>query len=283
VTVPRGTHVPRVSPSVVLEGSEEATVLADEERRIHHQVALAGFAAVLDAAPDATIPFYPEWTVADLGMHLVKVHTMAIAAIETPSDARPDVAVAVTAGTPVDELIATLFDTAERLDAALETTTHTAVWVLRPDRPPSEWRRRMLMEAILHRWDAEAAIGAPIAPEPPVALDGIDEFLHVHTARSLPSADLTGTVELRTEEAVWLLDLATADIRRSDGDSGRAATPDEGAAEDAPGATISGDPASVWLWCNRREPLPADVTLEDRDGSGARFDRFLAGLGRPTG
>jgi uncharacterized protein (TIGR03083 family) len=269
----------------VLERSEEATVLADEERRIHHQVALAGFAAVLDAAPDATVPFYPEWTVADLGVHLVKVHTMAIVAIETPSDTRPDVTVSVTAESPVDELIATLFDTAERLDTTLETTTHTAVWVLRPDRPPSEWRRRMLMEAILHRWDAEAAIGAPIAPEPPVALDGIDDFLHVHAARSLPRAELTGRVELRTDEAVWLVDLATGEIRRSDR-AGELGTPrDDGAGvtDEAPGATVTGDPASVWLWCNRREPLPAAITIEDRDGSGARFDGVLAGLGRPTG
>jgi uncharacterized protein (TIGR03083 family) len=73
--------------------------------------------------------------------------------------------------------------------------------------PPSWLRRRMAHELSVHRWDAEAANGAPAPIDAEVAADGIDELL----SEFLPRADLTnvgGTLHLHATDGdgEWFVD-----------------------------------------------------------------------------
>ena len=52
-----------------------------------------------------------------------------------------------------------------------------------PDQSVGFWVRRMGLETVIHRIDAELAVGAPVAPiGDDLAVDGIDELLKVFVA-----------------------------------------------------------------------------------------------------
>ncbi len=250
--------------------------LSDQQRADHQRVALTRFDAALAASPDAPVSFYPGWTVRDLAVHLVAVHTRAHVAIETAADARPEIAVPVDRDDEPATLAAAIHAAADRLDAALDATPLMSVWAVLPDRHPRAWRRRMMLEATLHGFDAELAAGDPGPVPAEVARDGIDEFLHLHARKGLATAGLGGIVEVRDDLGSWLLDLASTEVQRT-------------AAHDAadehrprPGAVVTGTPAALWLWLNRREPVPAAVEVSDHDGTGERFTDLLDGLNRPA-
>jgi uncharacterized protein (TIGR03083 family) len=244
-------------------------MLTDEDRTREHHAAVDAFVAALHAAPEATVPFYPSWVVRQLGIHLAAVHTMGAIAIATAAQERPTVSPPVDDDASPEAVAAALRTAVDRLDQLLDDPPVDRVWSLLPDRPVKAWRRRMLMETTLHLWDATSATGPAAVPAHDVALDGLDEFLEVHGARSLRTAELTGSVLFDAGGAVWLVDLATAQVTLDP------AVPDAG-------ATLRGDPASLWLWCNRRAPLPAGLDIEDGDGSAAAFDDLLEGLSRPA-
>jgi uncharacterized protein (TIGR03083 family) len=244
---------------------------APTERRQRHADAIAAFVAAMERAPDATVPAYPSWTVRDLAVHLITVHAMAATAIETLAEERPSVRPPVDATADTGTLATHLHSARDRLETALAATTARQVWALRPAQPPETWRRRMLMEATLHGYDARTAAGDTSAPPEEVARDGIDDFLHLHGWRGLrASTDLDGVVELRAGPTTWRVDLATAEVERD---------PVEGRAD----ASVTGSAAELWLWCNRR-PRPAHaIVVEDPDGRVARWVEVLDGLGGPAG
>ena len=236
-----------------------------------HVRALAEFGAALRRAPDARVPAYPSWVVRDLAVHLVGVHTMAATAIETAASSRPGFDNLADGRTDVDELLSELSESRERLDRALASTDLERVWVIRPDRRPHDWRRRMLMEAELHRYDAEQASGTPRFPTRELALEGIDEFLQTHGLRSLPEEGLAGLIDVRTEGGSWRVDLARATVTA-------------GHESDVPPADglLRGTAPAIWLWCNLRTQLPTPVHLEDRNGTLARYIVILSTLRRPS-
>ncbi len=74
------------------------------------------------------------------------------------------------------------------------------------------WARRMALEAVVHRWDAEMALGggSPIAPD--IAADGVDEYLDVFVAASRGVHDApagpTISFECSDRSERWWLDLS---------------------------------------------------------------------------
>lgn len=249
--------------------------LSDGQRAKLHRAAIARFDAAVATAPDAMVPFYPGWTVRDLAVHVVAVHTMACVALETAATERPSFEVSGDREDDPATLSAALHTLVERLDGALAETALMSVWAVLPDRHPRAWRRRMLLEATLHSFDAEAAAGDPAPVPTEVARDGIDEFLHLHARKGLIAAGLDGGVELHDDIGSWHLDLASTEIQRTTAHD----TADGGPQA---GAVVSGSPAALWLWLNRREPLPDDVEVADHDGTGGRFASFLDGLSGPA-
>ncbi len=118
-----------------------------------------------------------------------------------------------------------------------QTTTFSA-----DDTSVGFWIRRMALEAAIHRYDAEAAHGEVTAIPEDIALDGIDEILHVMLAgpwwesRVETEHPLDATIAVESGERRWL-----CDVRRSavivDDDS-----------EVSADATVAGDPQELFLW-----------------------------------
>jgi uncharacterized protein (TIGR03083 family) len=74
------------------------------------------------------------------------------------------------------------------------------------------WARRMALEALVHRWDTDAARGQEFSVTPDVAADGIDEYLDVFVAASRAVHDApTGPImsfECSDRRDRWWLDLS---------------------------------------------------------------------------
>lgn len=234
-------------------------------------VAVEGLAAGIEAAPDAPVPTYPHWTVRDLALHVVRVFGNAAIALESGVLQRPRPELGVVRGDDAATLADAVRQALREADSALERCQHDVVWTPVGARGSSFWRRRLLREAVLHRWDAEQASGAARAPDQEQALELIDEFLDTDIARAFadPDRERSGVVAIRSGMRRWTVDLARRSVDVNAGD-GRAI------------ATISGESAAVWLWLMRREGLPGPVSIDDVDGSAGAFTDLIDRFNRPS-
>ncbi|MFC4006522.1 maleylpyruvate isomerase family mycothiol-dependent enzyme [Nonomuraea purpurea] len=156
------------------DDTDESTIEAEAAR-------LASLAGDLSVP----VPTCPGWTLAELVTHVGQTHRWATHVLrnrvqeriwsrQVPSglaEGESGDAAWLTAGA------ATLLETLRVTDPAMP------VWTWGPDKRASWWPRRMLFELVVHRADAELALGVdPVVPAP-TAIDGVEEFLH-----NLPSA-----------------------------------------------------------------------------------------------
>jgi uncharacterized protein (TIGR03083 family) len=72
---------------------------------------------------------------------------------------------------------------AEMLDTLEESDADTPVWGFWPGPCIGLWERRMVVEAGVHRWDAEQAFGEPESLLDLVAVSGLDEFTDMWVPR----------------------------------------------------------------------------------------------------
>ena len=79
------------------------------------------------------------------------------------------------------------------------------------------WARRMAFEALIHRWDTDAASGQSFFVESEVAADGIDEYLDVFVGASRAAngspAGPTILFECTDRDDSWTLDLSEQGAR----------------------------------------------------------------------
>lgn len=138
---------------------------------------LAGIVAEQD--PGLPIPSCPEWTLRQLAAHVGRVHRWAAEIVRTrsaagiPFNQAPD-------GTFPDsaaERAAWLTAGADRVVAAIADAGSAHVWAFGSPAPASFWARRQAHETMMHRADAELAVGREVALDPVLAVDGIDEWL----------------------------------------------------------------------------------------------------------
>jgi len=133
--------------------------------------------AVRAAGPDAPVPYCPGWTATDLAWHIGEVHefwgTVVADRLDTPDayrqSARPD---------SFDATVTFAEGAAAALLDALESTDpSTPVWTWGSDHTVGFVLRRMAHETAVHRVDAERSAGREHVIDPPLASDGVDEFL----------------------------------------------------------------------------------------------------------
>lgn len=234
-------------------------------------VATEELARSIEAVPDATVPAYPEWTVRDLAIHVVRVFGNAAIALRSGALERPDPHLQVERGHEPATLARAVRASLREAETALDRCEHNLVWTPVGARGPSFWGRRLFREAVLHRWDAEQARGAATSPDPEQAQELIDEFLDTDVPRGLASGDRgrSGVVAIRSLERSWTVDLAHGLVDVVDGSA--TAT-----------ATIAGDAPAVWLWLMRRDGLPSAVSVDDVDGSASVFTDLIDLFSRPT-
>lgn len=160
----------------------------------------ASFAdSVRDADPTQQVASCPEWTLAQLVEHVGQAHRWVATIVErraTEPIGLPEVAAPDDAAERADWLS----DGARDLAAALrEAGPGTPVWSWSTEQHTGFWARRMAHETVVHRADAELAMGRGEVIHPELAADGLSEWLDI---LSLPTAGsyLPDLMELLREE-----------------------------------------------------------------------------------
>ncbi|MEV0349216.1 maleylpyruvate isomerase family mycothiol-dependent enzyme [Nonomuraea sp. NPDC050680] len=161
------------------------------------------------ADPGTPVPYCPGWTLADLITHVGTLHRWVVHIVETArqepiwSRQVPNGLAEGQRGDP-----AWLGSGARELVATLrETDPDTPVWAWGGDQRVRWWARRMVFELVVHRCDAELAVGVAPVVEAPVAIDGIEEFLEAlphafWVAKRLAALDAEGaTIHLHASDA----------------------------------------------------------------------------------
>ncbi|MFE4873591.1 maleylpyruvate isomerase family mycothiol-dependent enzyme [Streptomyces sp. NPDC056682] len=140
----------------------------------------ARFVAAVKGASLATpVPSCPGWTLLDLVRHTGSVQrwfsTLLQQRVQEPPRSR-EVDLALPSGE--DGYLGWLEESsAVAAEAFAVTDPDTPMWVWGVDPYARFWMRRMLFETLVHRTDAETAVGLRPEIDPALAADGVDEFL----------------------------------------------------------------------------------------------------------
>ncbi|PBC71509.1 uncharacterized protein (TIGR03083 family) [Streptomyces sp. TLI_235] len=238
---------------------------------IDHRAAVgaetARFAAVVEAADFATpVPSCPGWTLADLVKHAGSVQrwfsVLLHGRIQEPPRSR-DVDLRLPAGD--DGWADWLAESAAvAADAFRATGADTPMWAWGADQHARFWARRMLFETLVHRVDAELALGVRPEIDRALAVDGVDEFLvNLRFAGFFAPkvADLRAdgrTIRFRSTDGDgdWLVRL------RPDGFGLDPADDGSGTAD----ATVRGTAADLLLRVYGRLPVGTDAVVHEGDG-----------------
>ncbi len=250
--------------------------------------------------PELPVPTCPDWSLRQLAAHVGRVHRWAAEIVSTraaervPFDSVPD------GKYPAEpaERAAWLKAGAARVVNAITAAGDEPVWAFGRQAPASFWARRQSHETMVHRADAELAVGRAVVLDAGLAADGIDEWLAMATgprrrgdgSAALPAGaalhlQATGAGQPAGDTDDWVISSTPdglsvqrgcADRRGSDGRGGsdrRGGSVDRGAAE--PGVTVSGPADRLLLVLVRR--LPADDPAITVSGDAALLTAWLAG------
>lgn len=124
------------------------------------------------------VPACSGWTLAHLIRHLGGVHRMVIAAIERQEASKSGQY--DPGALAEDELRGWLRDGGRRMLELLRADPADPAWsFFRPDQTVGFWQRRQAQEHLVHRYDAETALGCPTPLSADLAADGIGEIVEV--------------------------------------------------------------------------------------------------------
>ena len=186
--------------------------------------------------PAATpVPSCPDWTLTELAAHLGGVQRWATKIVETGQPVRDF-------PTPAegDDIADFLADGTGALLASLDTADPDApAWNFTGLQQTKRfWSRRQALEALVHRWDGQAALGAPDPLDAVLAADAIDEFVHLMVPRIVNRtkpdlSTLVGDVHLHCTDThgEWTFQASNGSVLVTEG-HGKAATAVKGPASD---------------------------------------------------
>lgn len=129
--------------------------------------------------PDLPVPTCPEWTLRQLATHVGRVHRWAAEIVSTRAAERIPFSSVPDGSYPAEPLAraAWLVAGADRVVAAVDSAGSDPVWAFSEIAPATFWARRQAQETMMHRVDAELAVGRDVALDAVLAADGIDEWL----------------------------------------------------------------------------------------------------------
>lgn len=165
----------------------------------HFHREIVAFEAAVRRAADAEaaplVPSCPGWSVSDLVLHLGRVHRGVAHLIENRLQEPPDLTSPDLLGDgedwPVPErapnrgpvpssLIEWFANAASALESRFRHSERDApVWSWSRERTVGFWLRMQTIEAAVHRWDAESAVGAPGPVAAELAGDAIAQTFEV--------------------------------------------------------------------------------------------------------
>ncbi|MCX4587242.1 maleylpyruvate isomerase family mycothiol-dependent enzyme [Streptomyces sp. NBC_01481] len=165
-------------------GPESETPSSSALTSAAHREAVAAqtarFVTVVKGADLATpVPSCPGWTLRDLVRHAGSVQRWFSVLLrqlvqEPPRSRDVELRLPADEGGFADWLTASA---AEAAAAFAVTDPGAPMWVWGADHHARFWERRMLFETLVHRVDAELALGLRPAIDRDLAADGVDEFL----------------------------------------------------------------------------------------------------------
>lgn len=213
------------------------------------------------AGIDASVASCGTWSMGDLVWHLTEVYSLFGQVVAGRLLSADDV---VRGQRPADSDLldgcaAALESVAAALDGADDSTP---AWSFTADRTVGFIRRRMAVETVVHRWDAQRAAGLDAGIDGPLASAGIDEFLHHFVHRRHRDAEAVGGsvhVHCGDVPGEWTL--------RPDPSTGEWVTTREHAKGDC---ALRGTASDLLLALWRRVPLSALDVVGDA-GVAARF------------
>ncbi|MER5778076.1 maleylpyruvate isomerase family mycothiol-dependent enzyme [Streptomyces sp. NPDC002039] len=153
----------------------------------------AALVATVAAADLSTpVPTCPDWTLEDLTRHVGSVHRWFTELLrrrvqQPPARREVDLRLPEHPDALPDWLAASAAEAAEVFAA---TDPDAPMWAWGVDQHARFWVRRMLFETLVHRVDAELALGLSPHVDRALAVDGIDEFL-TNLPYAAPFAPLT--------------------------------------------------------------------------------------------
>ncbi|MFD6171046.1 maleylpyruvate isomerase family mycothiol-dependent enzyme [Streptomyces coeruleorubidus] len=162
------------------------------------------------------MPTCPSWTLADLVKHTGSVQRWFSVQLRARMEQPRKREVVLRLPEQGDGYADWLAESATvAADAFAATDPDLPMWAWGVDQHARFWVRCMLFETLLHRADAELALGCRPAIDPPLAVDGIDEFLvnlPFATSFAPKVANLRGpdkTIRFRTTDRddAWLVRL----------------------------------------------------------------------------
>ncbi|MFJ7203388.1 maleylpyruvate isomerase family mycothiol-dependent enzyme [Streptomyces sp. NPDC098789] len=136
-------------------------------------------AAVKGADPATPVPSCPGWTLADLTRHAGSVQrwfcVLLRQRVQQPPTSRDVDLRLPEQDVDYPEWLAE--SAAESAEVFATTDLDAPMWAWGLDQHARFWVRRMLFETVVHRADAELALGIAPRIDRALAVDGIDEFL----------------------------------------------------------------------------------------------------------
>ncbi len=179
--------------------------------------------ALVDAAEvdlHAPVPSAPGWDTAELLRHVGVVLGRTSVILRTGTMERPTRDNGLLPEAPEDGVVdwyrARLTEVVADLEAIDDV--ERPVWAFSPaHRRAGFWPRRMTQETMVHRVDAEQAVGRPVEPiDPALGVDGIDELLTVFVpafgADRTPGDGRTVHLHATDVEGEWLIRFAPGDV-----------------------------------------------------------------------
>lgn len=203
------------------------------------------------ANEQARVPGCPDWTVRDLVTHLGGVQRFWAAAVTAGPAVRPPAEEAVNGRAPTADLLSwSARSTALLLDALRGAGPDAGCWTwwAESGNPATAGAvaRHQVQEAAVHARDAQEAAGAPEPLPPGLAVDAVDEFLHVGFGSMDGWPHSPARVALVSDEGpAWTL------ILDATGASAVRGGPGEGP---EPGAMVSAPAGELLLTLYRRTP-----------------------------
>lgn len=167
--------------SVADSGASVELPLAPSEHLASLAAEAATYVRTLHGADmDAPIPMSGDWTLRDLTRHLGAVHRWAAAiALSGREEPRPESDVD-------DDALPDWF--AEGADSLVQVLTdadpESPCWAFGPPQTVGFWFRRQANETLVHRVDAQDAVGMSDPIDPVQAADAVDELFFVTVPRA---------------------------------------------------------------------------------------------------
>lgn len=156
---------------------------------------------------DAHVPTCPAWNVAKLTIHLGGHHRWVADAVRRRGGVPDDPGKPGLRGDALVEWFRQGWrDLADLLDTVDDDDPAWTWWV---EQRAGFWRRRTSLETLVHRWDAENAVGEAGPLDPALSADGVDEVLFVMVGQGGAYTGPRLRVGVATSDTrdAWTLDL----------------------------------------------------------------------------